>query len=141
MTKSTKRKKPYKKPGDTGDAHDVADHLLRGSIDRTLICGPLLCRPEIKGWYFFICGCGPKGFRHDHIITGETDYAQAEARRAEVLQHLVLPGVVMHIVDDELELARMGEALWPGEHITRLRKQVEAERSMRKERRRERGTA
>lgn len=32
-------------------------------------------------------------------------------------------------MDDELDMARWCEAMWPGEKITRIRKQLEQERS------------
>jgi hypothetical protein len=37
------------------------------------------------------------------------------------------PPLVIIDIDDELKMARLCEALWPGERVTRLRKGVEAE--------------
>jgi hypothetical protein len=32
-------------------------------------------------------------------------------------------------MEDELDMARLCEAIWPGERITNLRKEIEAERA------------
>jgi hypothetical protein len=37
------------------------------------------------------------------------------------------PPRIIHDTEDELTAARLCETLWPGEHITALRKAVEAE--------------
>jgi hypothetical protein len=37
--------------------------------------------------------------------------------------------LVIHSMDDELQMAKWCEMLWPGERITKLRKGIEAERA------------
>lgn len=111
---------------------DIAAYLLEASADRTLLFGPVAWRPSdgtsAKQWYFVVVGCNRTGgLRVDQLNV--EDEAETVALRAGVMAALIEHRpCVMHDFDDELAMARMAEAAWPGAKITRLREQIEAER-------------
>jgi hypothetical protein len=39
-------------------------------------------------------------------------------------------GVIVHDVADELQMVKLCEGLWPGEKISKIRKQIEFERAI-----------
>ena len=111
---------------------DIAAYLLEASADRTLLFGPVAWRPSdgtsAKQWYFVVVGCDRKGETYHDVLHAECE-ADAVENRAGVMAALIEHRpCVMHDFDDELALARMAEAAWPGAKITRLRQQIEAER-------------
>jgi hypothetical protein len=112
------------------DIEMLRKNLLADSIDQVVVVGPLVHRPDVDGWYFTIATAGSEGFRHDCIYTAVKKYEVAEARRAAIVSELTKPGVDIRTSNDELEMARTCETLWPGERITNLRKAVEAERTI-----------
>lgn len=107
------------------------EYLVRGSIDRVVVIGPLLCRPGVNGWYFIVATAGKRGFRCDQICTGTEDYQQASMDQAQIITLLVQKkkGLVMHLMDDELAMAQLCETLWPSARTTCLRQTVESERA------------
>lgn len=110
---------------------ETAAYLLEGSIDRTLLFGPVVWLPSdgtsARQWRFIVVGCDRTGeTRHDQL-NAETE-ADTMAFRAGVMAALIEHRpCVMYDFDDDA-LARMAEAAWPGAKITRLRQQIEAER-------------
>jgi hypothetical protein len=131
---SLKRPKS-KKPRDVGKATyaQVAEHVLRGVNSPHIVIGPAAWQPSdgtaSKRWYCIIAaseaGCG---FRCDQVILSPDDPLTARARViAGFFPHR---GTVIHDMADELDMARLCETLWPGPRITRLRKTVEAERTV-----------
>jgi hypothetical protein len=67
-------------------------------------------------------------FRVDQIQAPDRD--EAERLRAAVIAVLVQqPPIVVHDCDDELEMARWCEALWPSEKTTTIRQRIELERA------------
>jgi hypothetical protein len=111
---------------------ETAAYLLEGSIDRMLLFGPVVWLPSdgtsARQWCFIVVGCDRTGeTRHDQL-NAETE-SDTLAFRAGVMAALIeLRSCVMHDFDDELAMARMAEAAWPGAKVTRLRQQIEAER-------------
>lgn len=111
----------------------AADHVLRGANDINVVVGPLVWKPSdgtvSKIWYFTVATSEKRrGFRCDQITIGD-GIQRDEARRNFLLALTRRKALVAHDTDDELYMAKLCEALWPGERITRLRKQIEAERS------------
>ena len=93
--------------------------------------GPLCWQPsdgtDARRWYFLIATSeARRGFRVDQVTVG------AETREADrqriVVEFMRRRPLVLHIFDDELDMARWCEAMWPGERITRIRKDIERER-------------
>lgn len=110
----------------------IVDHALKGANDINVVIGPLSWRPtdglSAKRWYFIICTSEEgRGFRCDEIIVPEADETYRTGIIAEFVKHRPL---VLHDMDDELAMARLCEALWPGDRITNLRKAVERERGI-----------
>jgi hypothetical protein len=116
------------------EAIDLAiDHALRDAISPHVVVSPLVLGPDGRPpRYFMICTCDKNGFRSDQVILQtKDDRAGDECSRASFLLALVLrrPPLVVHDTADELDALKICEALWPGEKITRLRKDTEAERA------------
>jgi hypothetical protein len=110
----------------------AADHVLRGSNDINVVVGPLVWKPSdgkaSKAWYFTVATSEKRrGFRCDQITIGD-GIQRDEARQSFLLALTRRKALVAHDTDDELYMAKLCEALWPGERITRLRKHIEAER-------------
>jgi hypothetical protein len=103
----------------------IADHVLRDTNDTNVVIGPLVEREDQPHPYFTIATSEAKrGFRCDQISINSP-----ELRALVVLALMQRRPLVIHDTDDELYMARLCEALWPGERITTLRKQIERERS------------
>ena len=94
---------------------ETAAYLLDGSTDRTFLFGPVVWRPSdgtsAKQWYFAVVGCDRTGETRHDLLNAETE-AETVALRAGVMAALVeRRSCVMHDFDDELEMARMAEAV------------------------------
>jgi hypothetical protein len=118
-----------------GDVVGVVDLLVGRASDRTFAIGPLVCQPSdgtsAKQWYFVVSTLGrDKHFHSAAIVTpdGESN------RRAVIAELLVrarsVGGLVVHTFEDELDMLRCCEQLWPDERIASLRQEVEAERNV-----------
>jgi hypothetical protein len=105
----------------------IVDHCLEGANDCNVVVGPLCWRPtdgtSSRYWYFIVATSEKaRGFRCDQVQGDEED-------RMAVLLSLATrrPPLIIHVMDNEVDMARWCELLWPGKRISRLRKQVEAE--------------
>jgi hypothetical protein len=110
----------------------IVDHVLRGSNDINVVVGPKLCRPsdgKTSRVFYFVVATSEKarGFRCDQITLGE---GMEEARAAFILALAQRKPIIIHDVGDELQMARLCETLWPGDRISKIRRQVEAERGL-----------
>ena len=96
-----------------------------------MFIGPLVWRPtdgtSSKMHYFMVATSGGGEFHCDQIIM--EDEQDREAFIVELTAIGIGAGLVIHNMDDELDMARWCEAMWPGKKITRIRKQLEQERS------------
>lgn len=106
-------------------------HLLDGAIGLHVVVGPLLWRPSPAGtggkrWYFIVAVCGLEGFRSDMLSADDEDLA-LQARALTMMALIERRPRVVHDTDDELEMAKLCEVLWPGERISALRAAVERE--------------
>jgi hypothetical protein len=111
---------------------ETAAYLLEGSVDRTLLLGPIVWRPSdgtsARQWYFHVAGCDRTGEMRVDQLNAESE-ADTEALRAGIKMALVeRRPCVMIDFDDELAMARWAEALWPCGKATRIREGIEAER-------------
>jgi hypothetical protein len=118
----------------TSSVGRLVDHALEGASDNQIVVGPLVWQPTdgatSKIWYFVLSTCEQKrGWRCDQIRIATGDEEDRELIRARVITELAgRKGLVIHNVDnDEVYAARLCEALWPGERISRVRREVEAD--------------
>jgi hypothetical protein len=115
--------------------NEMVDYVLRGANDINVVVGPLLWQPSdgiaSKSWYFLIAGSEPgRGFRCDQIVIDASCHTQEqrEACRMSFIAELARrPPLVIHNMGDEIAMARLCEALWPGDRITKIRKSTEAD--------------
>ena len=108
----------------------IVDYVLRGSNDINVVVGPKLWRPSdgnASRVYYFMVATSEKGrgFRCDQITLGDR---MEEGRTAFILALVQRKPLVIHDMPDELQMVRLCETLWPGERISKIRHQVEAER-------------
>jgi hypothetical protein len=111
----------------------TAAFLLAGSVDRTLLFGPIVWRPSdgtsARQWYFMVVGCDRTGeTRHDQLFAETED--DTVALRSDIMAALVAhPPCVAMDFNDELGMAKVAEANWPCAKITGIRQEIEAERA------------
>jgi hypothetical protein len=114
----------------TSSVRDVVDVALDGSNSIHVVIGPLTWQPSdgvvAKRWYFVVATSGTEGFRCD-MTTVEAEH-RVEMRMQVMAEFVRRRPLVIHDVDDELEMARLCEMLWPGPRITAIRKAIEEER-------------
>lgn len=120
----------------TPETKEVMDYILADRADAHVVVGPLCWRPSdglsAKIWYFNVATAGKDtGFRCDQIVVEHGGAAASGhgMRRAFLVALMSRPPIIIHDADDELYMARLCEALWPGERITKLRESVETERA------------
>jgi hypothetical protein len=120
----------------TATVKQIVDHALRGANDPNVVVGPLLWQPSDgtsnKNWYFILATSEPKrGFRCDRV---GLDADQREQQRGAVILELIQqrPPLIIHDMDDEVQMAPLCEILWPGERISGLRKRIEADYAARR---------
>jgi hypothetical protein len=105
----------------------VAKLLLKGLNSPHVVVGPLLWQPSdgaaSKAWYFMVATfVADKGLR---IIRVD---AHDEMDRLGVIAALARrPPLVVHLMEDELDMAKLCEAIWPCERTSRMRANLEAE--------------
>jgi hypothetical protein len=117
--------KPYEA---SGGVTKICDFIVSNAADRTLAIGPLVWQPSdgtSNKVHYFIVGSADteKQFHCERII------CESEADRfaiyVELINHKPL---VVHDFDDELEMAKWCEAIWPCDKSHRIRKALEQER-------------
>jgi hypothetical protein len=125
-------------PDYTGCIDRIVKHVLKGSDSDHVVIGPLVHPPlndnRTSGHdYLTIATSEPgRGFRLDSIVAGRGGGEGVSGKPLRIQLIAAFRAnrkLVIHDVGDELDMARLCERLWPGERITRLRKEVEAERA------------
>jgi hypothetical protein len=108
----------------------IADHILQGE-DRSphLMIGPLVWKDE-DCWYFVIGSNDRDGFRVDKIVVGEDRPFGEQLRSFVYFEFLQRQPIVLHDFDDELEMAKWCEGIWPSEQTRQIRAAMESERAM-----------
>ncbi|MGO8910329.1 MAG: hypothetical protein ACLQDM_13565 [Bradyrhizobium sp.] len=106
----------------------IAKSICRGMDGSDIVIGPMISRPSYDASmlirYFDVATSGRKQYRSIRIDV-ENDNDRALLIAALRAMH---PPLTIHEVDDELEMLRGCEALWPGERVTKIRQHVEDER-------------
>jgi hypothetical protein len=111
-----------------GTVDSIVSYLVSKSADHIVLIGPLISRmvdgsfPMIP--YVTVCSGDERGQMHaDQIM-----YHDEEGRADLIFALMEHRPIVVQLCDDELQLARMCEAVWPCEKSTSVRRAVEAER-------------
>ena len=112
---------------------ETAAYLLDGSLDRTLLFGPVVWLPSdgtsARVWAFIVVGCDRTGeTRHDQL-KADTEADTVDLRTGVMAALVSHRPCVMHDFADEKEMAKWAEAIWPCPKITRIREAIEADRS------------
>jgi hypothetical protein len=107
------------------------DHLLDRRTSIHVVVGPVVWQLKDDGkrlWYFVVATGDANGFRCDQI--GSDSQKFASQSRAAVIVEITQrrPPLVIHDLDDELEMAKWCEVIWPGETTRQIRTGIEAER-------------
>jgi hypothetical protein len=112
---------------------NIAEIIVRSSRDHLIVIGPLVFAPsdgmQSKIWYFTVAVCDHDGFFLHKVImpNGATDNENEISRRGFMVELAQRQGIIIHGFDDELQMAKFCESAWPGQQITKLREQIEAE--------------
>ena len=108
--------------------------LVRNMKGRHIAVGPICWLPKDglkdKIWYFRTAVCDRRrGFVSDEVHS--ENRADIDALRNTILMGLMArkPPLIIHRFDDELDMVRFCETLWPGEKVTKIREAVERERA------------
>ena len=103
----------------------IAESIRRDMDGSDIVIGPMISRPSYDASmlipYFDVATSGRKQYRSISIdVENDND-------RALLIAALLAmqPPLTIHIVDDELEMLRRCETLWPGELVTGIRQRVE----------------
>jgi hypothetical protein len=107
------------------NAKTIAAWLIDNADDKVFLLGPVVRNPAYgpKRYFMILSGDEAGACQIDQINVENED------GRTAILAELALHrGVVLIDTDDELELAKWGEARWPGERISRIRADLERER-------------
>ena len=110
-------------------AVETVDYLRRGDdVSPHILIGPIVWEndPNLPG-RCFIVGTGDKsGARFDSI--GASKELAEQFHQAICLELITRrPPLVLHCFDDEIEMLRWAERLWPGERVSQIRRDTEAE--------------
>ena len=103
---------------------DFIDYLLRDTDSPHVVIGPLvkqMTNGDRCSHFIIATSERGRGFRCDQVIGNEDD------RRTVALGLALRPPIVIHDTESELYMIRFCEALWPGQRVTQLRKEIEAE--------------
>ena len=103
----------------------IAESIRRDMDGSDIVIGPMISRPSFDASilipYFDVATSGRKQYRSIRI-----DVENDNDRALLIAALLVMqPPLTIHIVDDELDMLRRCETLWPGELVTGIRQRVE----------------
>ena len=106
----------------------IAESIRRDMDGSDIVIGPMISRPSFDASmlipYFDAATSGRKQHRSIRIdVENNNDRALLIAALLSIQ-----PPLTIHIVDDELEMLRRCETLWPGELVTGIRQRVEDKR-------------
>ena len=106
----------------------IAESIRRDMDGSDIVIGPMISRPSFDASmlipYFDAATSGRKQHRSIRIdVENDNDRALLIAALLSIQ-----PPLTIHIVDDELEMLRRCETLWPGELVTGIRQRVEDKR-------------
>ena len=81
-----------------------------------------------RQWYFVVGSGGPDGFRCDQIAFEDEDLATKIRAAIQLRMWQLEKPIVVHDFEDELEMAKWCENIWPSVKTTDIRRSIEAER-------------
>ena len=93
-----------------------------------VMLGPVVLDPADKPYFVLVTGSEGSGSHIDQIGTPTEDVAEQLRGSLLIAVATELRSIVIHDFDDELRMARFGEALWP-DRFTSIRTAIEAERA------------
>ena len=98
----------------------------------SVLVGPVVWRidkgEDLRWWYFGFAITKYRGFYSGLIQSREQD--ALETIRIELVAALSHLRKVTHLFNDELDMAKMAEAIWPSAKTTDLRRALERERAV-----------
>jgi hypothetical protein len=110
------KRRPLKKVEATYE--EIVQRIIQWAGDEhVIVIGPIVWHPvdgaqSAKLWYFTVA---TKGFRLNRIDCYGNE-AEAILQRLQILSMLISKGgIVIHVCEDELKMARLCDALWPSE--------------------------
>jgi hypothetical protein len=109
----------------------IVAYLRRGkNVSPHIVIGPVVWEPKDDGrfWYFAVATGDGDGAHFDQLGSPERHLAE-ELRTALLLALIEERSIVLHDLDDELQMVRLCEALWPSEKTSRVRAGIEAEQA------------
>ena len=96
----------------TAPLSDSVAYLTHDLADPTIVVGPMVWHPSngttARINYFIVAGCGKAGFHCDQIVCDPDD-----RWRFITALSTVRPSLVVSVMEDELDMARFCESLWP----------------------------
>jgi hypothetical protein len=100
------------------------------NVSPQIVIGPVVWEPKDEGrfWHFVVATGDGDGAHFDQLGSPERHLAE-ELRTALFLALLEERSIVLHDLDDELQMARLCEGLWPSEKASRVRAGIEAEQA------------
>jgi hypothetical protein len=110
----------------------TAQHLRRGkNLNPHTVLGPVVweLNDDLRRWYFIAITGNDKGARIDRLAAATKPLCQ-DLRSALAIALVHHRPLVIHDMDDELEMMRLCEILWPSPKTTRIRARIEAERQV-----------
>ncbi|MFL5267271.1 MAG: hypothetical protein ACJ8AH_11885 [Stellaceae bacterium] len=102
------------------DGEDVSPHVL---------LGPVVRDPRDDGKWYFVVGTGDRFGVHLDCLGAVEEALADELRGSLQMAMLAHPPLVVHDFDDELEMARWAERIWPGSKTRKIRSDIESERA------------
>jgi hypothetical protein len=109
----------------------IVKHLRGGNaVSPHVLIGPLVWEgdPDDRQWYSVLDSGDRHGFRCDKLAF-KTDKEFGEKTIASLHCALIQEkSIVVHIFDDELEMARWAHAIWPSPKTRKIREDIAAER-------------
>lgn len=109
-------------------AERIVEHVLDGSPEAGhVVLSPVVWQQDAdrRRWYFTVASGSE--FRVDQIVADNRTMAE-RLRKALVVALTRRKPIVIHDFDDELEMARWCEAIWPCPKTREIRAGIELER-------------
>jgi hypothetical protein len=106
-------------------------HIRNGRrVDPQIVIGPVVWElvGDLRRWYFVVASADRKGARFDQLACPNETLAKEFRFAIYMTLLLQKPAIIIHDMDDELEMARLCETIWPSRKTTKIRADIEAER-------------
>jgi hypothetical protein len=107
------------------------DHIQAGDdVDSHVVIGPVVwqLKGDMRQWYFVVASADEGIIRLDQMASDTKTLAQEFRDVLYVTLIQEKQPIIVHDINDELEMARLCETLWPSPKIRKIRADIEAER-------------